>query len=411
MRNYNKYKKVKTRKKSFNPYMILAMFAVLIIAMSVGYGAFSDTLTISGTANARYTNYYINYELDGGTNPSNPVSTFTIADDLPLPIPTKSNYNFDGWYLYSDFSGSAVTTTSDINVLTLNPANDTVLLYAKWSVATVTYTITYNNITGSNNYPSTISSGSTYTQNFTTPPDDVSVTMGGTNLTKGTDFTYSNGTLTIPNVTGNLVINGVSASGGEYDPNNLQEGTHIYASSPGAPQVTVENGVVTEYTFTDTSGYNTASAGIDTGFIPFTNGKDFELYIRANYPASTNASTIGCLLDVRDRALSSSTYSLQVAYSTGASAPTLYIRGTNPNGSSSQTQKNLSLVNNILDLKITYKSSTGTFTVVYNGTNYSVDKYLSLDDLSIYIGYTINTSGNVIRRANATVYEFYVKEI
>ena len=196
--------------------------------MSIGYGAYSDTVRISGTANARYTNYTINYELNSGTNPSNPVSTFTIADDFPLPIPTRSNHNFDGWYLYSDFSGNAVVTTGDIDVITLNPTNDTVTLYAKWTASSVNYTITYNNITNSTNYPSTISGGSTYTQTFTTAPSIITVTMGVTNLVSGTDFTYTNGTLTIPNVSGNLVITGrISKEVGPFKTHILIHQQHI----------------------------------------------------------------------------------------------------------------------------------------------------------------------------------------
>ena len=183
MRDYKKYKKVKTSKKKFHPYLLLLVFILIIIAMSIGYGAFSDTLRISGTATARYKNYSINYELNGGTNPANPVTSFTIPDNFLLPTPTRSNYDFGGWYLASDFSGSAVLLTSDIDVISLQPVNDTVTLYAKWTVATVTYSITYNNISNSNNYPSTISSGSTYTQTFITAPNSVTVVMGGITLT------------------------------------------------------------------------------------------------------------------------------------------------------------------------------------------------------------------------------------
>ena len=192
MRGYNKYKKVKTRKKVYNPYIMLAVFTILIIAMSIGYGAYSDTLRISGTANARYTNYTINYELNSGTNPANPVSTFTIADDFLLPIPTRNNYEFGGWYLYSDFSGTAVVTTDDIDVITLNPLNDTVTLYAKWTASSVNYTITYNNITNSTNYPSTISGSSTYnaTSNqlsyIPDALDNVTITIGGSGLANDT---------------------------------------------------------------------------------------------------------------------------------------------------------------------------------------------------------------------------------
>ena len=313
MRDYNKYKKIKTRKKSFNPYMILAIFAALIIAMSIGYGAYSDVLKIAGTANARYTNYIINYELNNGTNPSNPVSTFTIADDFLLPIPTRNNHDFGGWYLYSDFSGNAVVTTGDIDAVALNPTNDTVILYAKWTASVVNYTITYNNITNSTNYPSTISGGSTYTQTFTTAPSSVTVTMGGTNLVSGTGFTYSNGTLTIPNVSGNLVITGSSSGGGnggtwnnpvedttttQYDPEDVPEGTTIYTNVPGKPKVTAdENGNITQFEYTNTvNGVPVPSGGLDTGVLAF-DGSDFVVTLKAKFTFSNCTTSIAPIIN------------------------------------------------------------------------------------------------------------------
>lgn len=70
------------------------------------------------------------------------------------------------------------------------------------------HTITYHNITGETNLMENILDGETYSYTFTSPPDLISVTMGETILTKDTDFTYTNGVLTIPNVTDNLTITG-----------------------------------------------------------------------------------------------------------------------------------------------------------------------------------------------------------
>ena len=74
--------------------------------------------------------YTIDFELNGGTLPSewsNP-QTYNV-NKLPLTLPTpttqQSGYSFDGWYKYSDFSGSAITqiTTNNIGDKTL---------YAHW---------------------------------------------------------------------------------------------------------------------------------------------------------------------------------------------------------------------------------------------------------------------------------------
>jgi len=48
-------------------------------------------------------NYNITYELDGGTLPENAPTTYTETIGLEeLPIPTKQNYKFIGWYLNSE---------------------------------------------------------------------------------------------------------------------------------------------------------------------------------------------------------------------------------------------------------------------------------------------------------------------
>ncbi|MBO6244215.1 MAG: InlB B-repeat-containing protein, partial [Clostridia bacterium] len=68
--------------------------------------------------------------------------------------------------------------------------------------------VIYLHIDNSSSYPSTIKYMETYSYTFINPPTIESVTMGGTQLELNTDYTYENGTLTIPDVTGNLVIDG-----------------------------------------------------------------------------------------------------------------------------------------------------------------------------------------------------------
>ncbi|MBR3163470.1 MAG: InlB B-repeat-containing protein [Clostridia bacterium] len=68
--------------------------------------------------------------------------------------------------------------------------------------------VTYLHIDNSSSYPSTIRYMETYSYTFTNPPTIQAVSMGGVQLTSGTDYTYANGTLTIPDVTGALVIDG-----------------------------------------------------------------------------------------------------------------------------------------------------------------------------------------------------------
>ncbi|MBR0427267.1 MAG: InlB B-repeat-containing protein [Clostridia bacterium] len=70
------------------------------------------------------------------------------------------------------------------------------------------FSIIYANMENSSSYPSTIGYMDTYLYTFAIPPVIKSITMGEMQLVANTDYTYTNGTLTIQNVTGNLVIQG-----------------------------------------------------------------------------------------------------------------------------------------------------------------------------------------------------------
>ena len=74
------------------------------------------------------------------------------------------------------------------------------------------FSVVYINMENTATYPASIGYMSTYSYTFAIPPVIQSITMGGTPLVENTDYTYTNGTLTIPNVTGNLVIQGDSVA-------------------------------------------------------------------------------------------------------------------------------------------------------------------------------------------------------
>lgn len=113
--------------------------------------------------------------------------------DLNDTLASQSSKTFKITFSYNNGLGASNTLDSKIN-----------LGFAP------NHTITYTNITD-NGYQSNIAEGLTYTNTFTNDvPDSVEVTMGGTPLTENTDFTYTSGTLTVPNVTGDLTINGIS---------------------------------------------------------------------------------------------------------------------------------------------------------------------------------------------------------
>ncbi|MBR7176984.1 MAG: InlB B-repeat-containing protein [Clostridia bacterium] len=78
--------------------------------------------------------YTIRYVLNGGTMDQSTIS-LKEGEDIPSAIPTKSGYNFAGWYQSAKFSGSAFEQTT-------MPAQN-IVLYAKWEKQQGTYSITY----------------------------------------------------------------------------------------------------------------------------------------------------------------------------------------------------------------------------------------------------------------------------
>ena len=68
------------------------------------------------------------------------------------------------------------------------------------------FSVTYLYFEDSQTFPDEIGYMDTYTYTFTGSPVIQSIIMGQKTLMRDTDYTYTNGTLTIPNVDGNLVI-------------------------------------------------------------------------------------------------------------------------------------------------------------------------------------------------------------
>ena len=124
MKKYRKYKK----RKTFNPYLFFIFIIIAIIAMSVGYAVSTDRISIKGFANARYEKYTITYVLNGGTNPENAITEYTMIDKIPLPIPIKLGYKFEGWYDDEEYSGVQIKTTEGLT--------GNMTLYAKWGKST-----------------------------------------------------------------------------------------------------------------------------------------------------------------------------------------------------------------------------------------------------------------------------------
>lgn len=157
-----------------------------------------------GTQSAPATQYMV----DGGkaTQPS------ALSDD---------NYDFGGWYDNADWTqGDAWDFANDV------VSNGDQALYAKWTPKTYSITVSgLTNVEPTYAFPSSF----TYTGETTTAldrtlvvnstnfflPDNLTVTMGGTTLTQGTHYTYSNSTGAFAfnvAITGDIVISGTAVA-------------------------------------------------------------------------------------------------------------------------------------------------------------------------------------------------------
>lgn len=107
-------------------------------------GAYTNILS-NRTLTAVYdiVKFNITYVLDGGTNPSDAPTQYTIDGGVKLKTPTKRGYAFLGWYSEPEF----------VNIMTVIPANrpDGITLYAKWEVGT--YGVILENAVNGVEYP------------------------------------------------------------------------------------------------------------------------------------------------------------------------------------------------------------------------------------------------------------------
>ena len=67
--------------------------------------------------------YTITYMMNGGTNPDDAVSSFSVEDNVTLPVPTRDGKVFEGWY-----TSSLASVTS----WSAGTHNESLILYAKW---------------------------------------------------------------------------------------------------------------------------------------------------------------------------------------------------------------------------------------------------------------------------------------
>jgi uncharacterized repeat protein (TIGR02543 family) len=140
--------------------MVKAGFTFDGWSATVNGAKISGTYTPTGsvTLYARWIagSYTLVYEYNGADGANSTVSdSFTTgATAVTLPVPTKTGYNFAGWYRLSNLSGSAIGST-------YSPTSNQTI-YAKW--AAIAYSVVYN--------ADIVVGGITYSPNSGTVPTD-----------------------------------------------------------------------------------------------------------------------------------------------------------------------------------------------------------------------------------------------
>lgn len=76
---------------------------------------------------------------------------------------------------------------------------------------------------------------------------------------------------------------------GKYDPSTIlgDDGYYSFPNVDGKPEVVVEGGEVVGFAYTDTSGVDLTTDGLDTGVLAF-NGSDFKIVLRGSFPWTTS---------------------------------------------------------------------------------------------------------------------------
>jgi uncharacterized repeat protein (TIGR02543 family) len=170
-----------------------------------GGSAFTASTTVTGniTVYAKWNtySYTVTFDNDDGTTPANPAtkivaSPATTIDGLPGVPPTKTGYNFGGWYTEKTGGGDAFTATTTVT--------ENIRVYAKWD--TYSYTVTFDNdggTTAANPAAKIVASPATTIDVLPAPPTNTGYNFGGWYTDKGgggSAFTAST------TVTGNIKV-------------------------------------------------------------------------------------------------------------------------------------------------------------------------------------------------------------
>ena len=121
--------KFKKRRKSLNPYIVFAMFAICLIFVSTGYALLSDTLTINGKATFLDSSGGSDYEIGNSTYTvgdngfwTNPDGLYvygvqinvtnlddTYTDHLEIAFDVPEGFYYDEGYMYNVWQAQSIT--------------------------------------------------------------------------------------------------------------------------------------------------------------------------------------------------------------------------------------------------------------------------------------------------------------
>ncbi len=217
--------------EKYNKYILILIVAI-VIGMSIGYSALNSDLKISGEVNyraqddTRITSFTTNSKPSQMTIEYSDFSkheiklgyTTTGACSITYTVEVKNSSGVSmGILSIGGLENNVVVQSDIIGKKLVGPAETKTftITFGSTKEETKTYlltfdfeqvfTITYNGFSNTENYKKEILEGEDYTQNFgSNAPTKLEITMGGAVIE---NYTYSNGTLTILNVNGNIEIN------------------------------------------------------------------------------------------------------------------------------------------------------------------------------------------------------------
>lgn len=326
--------------KDYKKYLLFIMIFVMIAFLTVGYSAFVDSLSITNTvahiradANTRVSAVStssgsisdLDYDVSRIVGTANIASgesvtfntTITTYGNVPMALSgisvLNSNNVISGVSVTPNLSNTFIKIC-DNNICVGNKSKDVAITITNNTGSTINtqnfivdltftrfYTVTYND----NPIGDAVLSGGTFTYTFASDtPSAVTVTSGNAGTPQ-----ISGDTLTIPNVTSDLVLTGTSGPAGSgtwddpyqldnstYGYSNLDAGSYIFndPNVKGNPKITVdENHKVTRYEMTGIStesGLALANETINTGVLAFDGGKiTIDLVFTAKLGDSTNS--------------------------------------------------------------------------------------------------------------------------